>query len=73
MSRPHVPWRPGQVAALMIALGGRESFDKWNNSLPPRLRSEPEIPQPVDTVALSAAEEKRARKAAKRLKEQTRV
>lgn len=68
MSKP-IPWRAGQVAAMMIAMCGPEAFERWNAQLPPRLRSEPEAPKVPDVAAMSAAEEKRARKAAKRLKE----
>lgn len=69
----HVPWRAGQLAALICALAGPEALARLDEQLPARSRyGKPEEPRPVDTVALSAAEEKRARKAAKRAKELSR-
>lgn len=66
----HVPWRAGQVAAMILAIAGPEALAEMNRILPVRVRpGEPEVERPPDTAAMSAAEEKRARKAAKRLRE----
>lgn len=66
----HVPWRAGEIAALIIAVGGPEALAALDRQLPPHSRyGDPETVKPPDPAVLSAAEEKRARKAAKRLKE----
>lgn len=68
------PWRAGEIAALIIAVAGPEALLALDRQLPPRSRyGEPETVVPPDPAVLSAAEEKRARKAAKRLKELNRV
>lgn len=72
MSKP-IPWALGHMAAILVACGGPEALDKWNASLPARYRAERAPDTSVDTVAISAAEEKRVRKAAKRLNESNRV
>lgn len=73
MSKP-TPWRLGQLAALIVAVGGPEAIVALDRQLPSRSRyGEPKTVKPPDAAVLSAAEEKRARKAAKRLKELNRV
>jgi hypothetical protein len=73
VSKP-VPWRAGEQAALILALAGPEALAELDRLLPPRSRyGVPETVVPPDAAVLSAAEEKRARKATKRLKELNRV
>lgn len=70
----HVPYRAGEIAALILAVAGPEALAALDRQLPPNSRyGEPETVVPPDVAVLSAAEEKRARKAAKRLKELNRV